>query len=216
MKNKLISKGLVIGTIILLMSTTPLIIATSVNENTQPSTVNDFGNNSLGKIRIIHVPLYIKFLKNRGIDSYVYYPPDDNPGYDYYFCEVDGKVLMNFSLTVEHRLNKLGPFFFDRVTWINDLWIGTSTDYFRIEHKQPCVNESWETYYVNMTEENQIEPLVTNGQDVTLQFFLYGMPVITTSDGVHTLMELLMPFLKSNFLESEGGKIPITIHPIQC
>jgi hypothetical protein len=216
MKNKIISKGLVIGSIILLISTTPLLVATRINENTQPSTLNDFGNNSLGTIRIVHIPLYMQWFKFHGI-HFEYFPPKDNLGFDYYFCEIDGEVLMNFSLTVEHRINEIGKFFSDRFTWINALWIGDAdVDYFRIEHKQPCVSLAFETYYVNMTEEDQIVPLlITNHKNVTLQFWLGGMPAVTTSKFIHTIMELL-PGLPLNFLKSEGGHIEITIHPVQC
>ena len=211
-----VAKKIFVGSIILLLITTPIHVIAGVNENTHPSTLNSFGNNSLGKITIVHLPLYIQYFKFHGINNFDYDPPEDNPGYNYRFCEVDGKVLMNFSLTVEHRLNIVMPFFLVRYTWINDLWIGKGVDYFRIENKRLCVSEAPEIYYVNMTEEDQIVPLETNGENVTLQFYLYGMPVVTTSVGVHTLMELIMPGLKLNFLEDEGGHIPITIIPVQC
>jgi len=211
-----ILKKLFVGSIILLMLTTPLLVTAGVNEKTNVSSLNVYDGNSLGKITVAHIPLYIGWFKNHGV-RVRYEGPPDNPGYDYYFTEVAGEVYMNFSLTVEHRLDDINMFFADRYTWINNLWISGGSprrDYFSIENKTLCDNISFETYYINITEEEQLEPLKTNGESVYLEFWLFGMPAATNSPGIHILMELL-PGLPLNFLESEGGKVPITIHPVQ-
>jgi len=214
-KNMKIRKRLFVGSIILLLITTPILVIAGVNENTHPSSLNISTNNSLGTLTVVHLPLYYQWFKYHGINV-EYSPPDDNPGYDYYFCEVDGVVWMNFSLTVKHRLNPVKPFFADRYTWINSLYLNDGyTDYFSFEGKELCENVSFETYYINLTEDDQIQPLETNGENVTLTFWLFGMPAVTNSPAVHTLMDLL-PCYPINFLKDEGGSIPITIHPIQC
>jgi len=218
MKNKLISKGLVLVTIILLMSTTPLLVANKVNENIHPVALKDFGNNSLGTVTLMHYALYYRYLKFHGLVVIDYEPPEDNPNYDYYFCEIDGKVRMNFSLTVIHRLNAVVPFLFDRYTWINDLWIGKGpVDYFRIQPPELCYSEAFVTYYVNLTEDAQIVDLITNGENVTIQFWLYGMPAVTNSGSIHNIMEIILPGIKQDLLKPVGGSpIEINIIPVQC
>lgn len=208
---------ILVGSIILLMLTTPLLVSAGVNENKSSSSLNISGDNSIGKLVIVHMPLYRKFLTLHGIGvSWEYIPPQDNPGYDYYFCEVDGEVRMNFSLEVEHRLNVVSPFFTSRYTWINDLWVGKgSVDYFRVEPKEKCEEEFFINYYVNLTEDQQFIPLETNGQNTTIEIWLFFMAAPTDIDAVHTFFELL-PNMKYNAFENHGGKISINIHPMQC
>lgn len=206
-------KKLFICCIVLLILTTPPIFAKLVNENKHlsplKSPLNDFGNNSLGKIRAIHYPMYYKYSKFHGM-TVEYFPPVDNPGYDYYFCEVDDKVLMNFSLTIEHRLNEMVPFFFTRYTGI-ELWIGGHEyDYFRIENKTLCDSEGFITYYVNLSEEDHIVPLETNGENVTLQFWLFVKPVVSNFKFIHLIMEIIPD------LGVRIGPITINIYPVQC
>jgi hypothetical protein len=206
-----------VGSLLLLMSATPLLVATDVKENTNESPIDYFGDNSLGKITVVHVPLTYQWFKNHGFGSVTYTPPDGNPGYNYDFCEVDGKISnMSFTLTVEHRLNKVGTFHANRHTWINDLWIGKGTvDYFRIENMTLCYDEAFITYDVPLPENKQIVDLETNGEDVTLAFWLFGMPAVGDSKILWKILEIF-PCYPINFLESVGGKIDITIHPIQC
>ncbi len=176
-----ILKRLFVGSIVLVLLTTPLLVIAGVNEKIDISNASVYDNNSLGSIEVVHQPFLFRTFSYRGI-RVDYTPPAGNPNYDYYFPEENGEVLMNFTLEVKHRLNNVPmPYFASwiwpdefRFTWINLLYIsGEGTDYFGFENMTACKEYSFENYTVVIPEEEQSEPLVTNGEQKVLYFYLY-------------------------------------------
>jgi hypothetical protein len=200
----------------LLLLITPIIAQADINENKNPLNKGDCDLNSLGNLTVVHIPMWIGYLQNHGIgQASEYNPPDDNPLYDYYFCEINGKVYMNFTLSVKHRLNDANGFFIsDRYTWINKIWISgdpDGTDYFAKVHKQECTDVAWEEYCIELTEGEQIEPLETNGEEKTIKLWIDIVPAITHNELLHNFM-LFLPAFPLRL----AGPIDLTIHPVQC
>jgi len=207
-----ISKKIFVSSIVLLLTITPLLATAREIEKTNLSSINTTRVNSLGNVTIEHIPLYLYPFTKGGMDV-TYDPPPD--GFEYWFPEVNGEVLMNFSLKIRHRLPDFGSgsYLAVRYTWINNLIISGEGFEYLIEDKKICKDNTFVTYYLNMTD----KPLETNGEDVTLDFYLFGGIAITNSSIIHELM-WNGPFFKwiipKNFLNPGTlDPTPITIHP---
>jgi len=98
----------------------------------------------------------------------------------YSFNEIDGKVKMNFTLTIHHRLvpGRIPFIILPRYTVLDHLWIAKNrTDYFDVFNETMCTNPHYfDTYTINLTEDMQTIDLETNGQQKNLTFYL-GMSV---------------------------------------
>lgn len=115
---------------------------------------------------------------------------------DYYFPEINGTIpQINFTVTCKHHL--LYPVLFPRSTWVHLAILYNDTPIFLQEsEKHPCKTQEWE--YINFTavSDGAFEPLVTNGESITLilEVGAYG-----SFFGLRGDIQLLEP---------------ITIHPI--
>ncbi len=169
-------KKLLVGSIILLLSTTFLVSAAQIKQNPNAEPVNTTEMNSLGKFVIRHWPLSPIYIKYKGMEIIEYTPPDD---YIYEFPEDEnGTVWMNFSLTIEHWLNNVGvywaKFLFPnnfRFTCFSSYIFDDGIDYIFYDHCEDVpTNYSHEEFMIYMYAVG----LKTNGQNKTLFVFIDG------------------------------------------
>ena len=114
---------------------------------------------------------------------------------DFYFSEINGTIQMNFTVICKHKLEK--SVLIPRFTRVYLAISYNGTNIFQpesINHR--CRNLVWE--YLNFTvgSDNQLVPLITNGENITLtvEVGAYGFPF-----GLQGI---------TNILDS------ITVHPI--
>jgi len=114
---------------------------------------------------------------------------------DFYFSEINGTIQMNFTVICKHKLEK--SVLIPRFTRVYLAISYNDTNIFQpesINHR--CRNLVWE--YLNFTvgSDNQLVPLITNGENITLtvEVGAYGFPF-----GLQGI---------TNILDS------ITVHPI--
>ena len=182
MKNKLISKRLVISSIILLLLTAPILTSAELNKNTHPTSLNIYANNSLGTATVDHQPGLFGILKNRGA-LVTYDPPANNPSYNYYFPEDEnGTVFMNFTLHVKHRLNDIGIYWLEKI-WPTDhrwtfikIWVSwNGNDVIKNETKKLCVHKDiFEPYNITVSA-----PIITNGTTQKCILWITATPLYT-------------------------------------
>lgn len=205
-------KKIFVSCIIQLFIITP-ILATAVDiVKTDIYHTNTTKENSLGCVEIQHIPLYISPILIGGM-FVNYTEPND---FIYEFQEINGSVLMNFSLKIKHRLVNYGTnsYFASRYTWVNYLAIAGEGFEYIIENKTKCNDYKYFTYYLNMVD----KPLETNGKNVTLDFYLFIGPVWTDSQMLHFYLWKISPIFKliiiKNVLNPRTiDPIEITIHP---
>jgi len=195
MKNKLISKRLVISSIILLLLTAPILTSAELNKNTQPTSLNIYANNSLGTVTVDHQPGLFGIIRNKGA-IVKYEPPDDNPNYDYYFPEDEnGTVIMNFTLHVKHRLNDIGVYW-GELLWPTEhrwtlikIWVSApnGSDVISNETKTVCINKSiFEEYDITV-----IASLDTNGNTTKCKLWMTAWPLYTPYPFIHNICKVL-------------------------
>lgn len=214
-----VAKKIFVGSIILLLATTPLIATAGKNEINKTSSMNVDEVYSLGQVNISHEPMFnVPDKKGMRVE---FWPADT---YDFNFTEVNGTVQLNFILTIKHQLNRPPiPYFAEfifrhnfRYTWVNRLYIHNpenDEDIYSIENKTVCNTDYWVYYNITMTGKY----LTTNGENKTLTFWLYGGPAITPIKFIYTMISLIVPGLLRNWLIpycNPYDYIPITIHPI--
>ena len=200
MKKKIISKRLVISSIILLLITAPILTSAELNKNTHPSSLNICDNNCLGTAKVDHQPGLYGILKYRGA-IVNYYPPDDNPNYDYYFPEDEnGNVIMNFTLHVQHRLNDVMVYWGENIwptehRWtMIDIWVSyNGTDYISNETKTVCVHYNEFKEY-NITPIAEL-PLHTNGTTLKCLLWITAYPLYTPVPFIQNICKVLFPHL---------------------
>jgi hypothetical protein len=215
MKNRDMAKKILVGSLILLLSIPSAYATVDIKDNQQIPTVCNCGNYSysLGVLTVIHQTFYnLRFRTQRG--SLIEYEPPENTSFQ--FCEMNGTVMMNFTLTVRHRINMgLLYFILPRYTLIDCAYINyKGQDYFRIFDEHLCNNEVFEEYTINLTPDKQLIPLETNGENVTVQFWLYagvsaGNFSLPLNDGS------TWRFGRS-YGHKDITKIDLTIVPIAC
>ncbi len=99
---------------------------------------------------------------------------------DFYFPEINGTILqINFTVTCKHKL--ISPVIFPRFTQVY-LAISYNGSYILLNQSKNhrCQTQNWE--YINLTVDssNGFIPLVTNGENITLNvevgayFFIFG------------------------------------------
>jgi hypothetical protein len=216
-----VAKKIFIGSLILLLATTPLIATAGINESKQSLSMND-ETGFLGTVTIRHQPMLVA--ESKGMEVVSYEPPEDNPNFIYNFTELEnGSVRLNFTVTIKHFLNKPGmPYFASwlfpnnfRFTWVKYFWIhepGKPYDIYTIENQKPCTSTNVETYNIPATGKY----LETNGENVTLHFWLWGYPGVTPIRFIYTIISL-RPGGGENFLSpycDPLNYIEITIHPV--
>jgi hypothetical protein len=216
-------KKIIVGCIILLLTTIPLIASARIYENKQNLSMNVYDGNSLGTVTVEHQPMLWNYFTYHGINT-SYTPPSTHPTFDYYFPELDnGTVCLNFTVTIKHYLNYPGiPYFTQRIfpntfryTWVNRFHMARpyEPDIFSIENKNNCITQNMETY--NITVDGKYYP--TNGATITVYFWLWGLAAITPFSAVHNFTNTFFFFWKQNFLLPycmPYNCILITIHPI--
>ncbi len=190
--------------------TTPLLVTAGVNKKIDISNASAYDGNCLGLLEVVHYP----WLREGPPMVVDFYPGEDT----FYFSEKNGTVKMNFTLTVKHRLNMVPITYLASWIWKDkfrytmiSLYISEPGygDLFSIYNEMSCTNESWETYIIYITEADQLEPLVTNGEQKVLYFYLYveagvtPIPIIKRLSGIWSHKDPL-PY----------GPISITIIPI--
>jgi hypothetical protein len=196
----IILRRLFVGSIILLLSTTPLLVIAGVNEDIHLSTLNLPEENSLGMLIVEHLPMYRMIVR--------YYPPEE--GNVYYFPEGEnGYVNMNFTLNVSHCL-KGGPFFASWIwpdnyrytaieTWVNY----DKEDYVVDKNIILCNSYLFKDYQIKMSA---AKPLYTNGETLACRLWITAYPAITPIPFVQDILGL--------FLIQEVVVADIDINPI--
>jgi hypothetical protein len=216
-------KELIVGSIILLLMTTPLIASARINELKQNLPTTVYNGNSLGTVTVEHHPILWHYFTYHGITT-SYTPPSTHPTFDYYFPELDnGTVCLNFSVTINHYLNYSGIPYFTRFlfpntfryTWVNSFQMARpdEPDIFNIENKNNCICENMETYTITVDGKYY----ATNGASIAVYFWLWGLAAITLFSAVHNFTNTFFFFWKQNFLLPycmPYNCILITIHPI--
>jgi hypothetical protein len=212
MRNKIINKTLVIITIILLISTTPLLVTAGIKEtnvikNTSTNIIND-----LGTIKVTHQPW---FALGPPINV-VYVPPEDNPTFEYYFPQDEnGYVDMNFTVNITHLLNTVPPGYFAKWIWpekyrytVVTLWIRVEdVDYIIVDkNAKNCSNITFpETYQITLTTDPD-KRLKTNNDTKEGTFWWHVLPGIGPNPKIWDIISL--------FPVSRGGSKPIFVIPI--
>jgi hypothetical protein len=96
---------------------------------------------------------------------------------DFYFHEINGTIQMNFTIVCKHRLEN--RVLFPRFTRVY-LAISYNDSYLflheSINHR--CKNLTWDYLNFTVAPENQLVPLLTNGENMTLSVEVgaYGFP----------------------------------------
>jgi hypothetical protein len=168
MNRNLCKKGMVLG-IIILLSATPAILVANAGEDDTYLTLkaNVYDGNYLGYVTAVHHSIEEVISDFQSFcDINVVQPETKN----FYFEEDEGEVLMNFTLNVSHRLNAAERWYAKRYTHI-ETWISdteNNTDYFHVPDNKLCELERWDHYKIYLTEEDQIEPLETDGKTKNL------------------------------------------------
>jgi hypothetical protein len=220
-----VGKKILIGSIILLLTTTPLIASAGPNENikSQPMTVE---SGFLGTFNITHQPLLYNYKTNHGMNVNYIYPPG-NPNLVYNFTELEnGTVRLNFTLNFLHHLNQPGapyvylaefifPFRY-RSTIIDRFWIHQTgkPDIYSVPREVWCTSDDPVPFNITVTGKY----LQTNHTNVTLEFWCTGMPGITPIKFISYVVIPSLPGIKQNFLQEAAYPNPnllITIHPVQ-
>jgi hypothetical protein len=196
MKNKIISKRLVISSIILLFLTVPILTSAELNKNTQPTSLSIYANNSLGTVTVDHQAGLWGIIRHKGA-IVTYDPPPDNPNYNYDFLEVNGTVIMNFTLHVRHRLNDVGVYW-GELLWPTEhrwtlihIWVSApnGSDVISDETKTVCINKSqWEEYDITVSAS-----LDTNGNTTKCKLWMTAWPLYTPNQLIHNICEQLLP-----------------------
>lgn len=210
-----INKKLIIGSVILILITTPLLAAGQIQNDDKPNQLNSAYNNSLGKFTIQHQPFFPSpgLIGLKGMEIIDYIPPED---YIYEFPEDEnGTVWMNFTLTIEHWINDIifypsswifGENF--RHTWVKNLYINYE-EYDYISHEEYIdVNKTKDIRYVKV---KALEGLITNGENKTVDWYQFGLAGIGPFG-----IDIFVPLLLQNWLMETEGKErqPLTIVPI--
>ena len=168
-----VAKKIFVGCLVMLLSTTPLLVTAETKDANNEINASIYENESycLGTLTVIHDPFYYKWFENKG--ARMEFEPNESIDYPYQFCEVDGKVWMNFCFIVRHRLNA-GPYYINpRYTLIDHVWINyNSTDYFNIWDEHLCDSDVFKEYRINLTPDVQKEGLPTNGKTLKVLFWL--------------------------------------------
>ena len=154
------SRGIIVLCVIILLLATPIITNIVAEENAD-------NGNYLGKITFYHNPaIYWR--------SPLYTTSFEQPQIkDFEFDEINGNVLMSFTLNGSHRKNPVLGWIADRYSvvqvWISDFESkGIPKDYFWGFFSKQCKSFSDEYFQMNLTEEGQFDPLPTNGENKTL------------------------------------------------
>jgi len=219
-----VAKKIFVGSILLLLATTPLIASAGINESKQSLSMND-ETGFLGTVTIRHQPMLWVYSEHHGMDVVSYEPPEDNPNFIYNFTQLEnGSVRLNLTVTIKHFLNKPGsmPYIASKVfpnnfrfTCVKNFWIHQPPnpyDIYSIENQKPCTSPDVTTYNITATGKY----LETKGKDVHLHFWLWGFPGVTPIWFIYTLISML-PGVSKNFLSpycDPLNYIEITIHPL--
>ncbi|KYK24733.1 hypothetical protein AYK25_01510 [Thermoplasmatales archaeon SM1-50] len=219
-----LAKKIIVGCLILLLTTTPLIVSAGLRENVKILSMNRNNVNSLGTVTLTHQPLLYKYSEYQGM-KVNYTPPPDNPHFIYNFTELEnGSILLNFTLFFIHYLNQPGaPYYASylfpnkfRYTWVNRFWIVKpgEPDIFSVVKEVFCTSNYPEPF--NITVGGRY--LETNGNDTILRFACTGEPGITP---VQLLSQIIIPLIFPGIFEDflspfnePYGYIEITVHPV--
>jgi len=212
-ENMNVGKKLLVGSIVLLLATTPLIATAGKNDISQPLSSSYYETYSLGQLNVTHQPPTYFFFEKKLMD-FEFWKVNS---YDFDFTEVNGVVILNFTVTVKHCLNMVPTYFAKfmfpnnyRGTWINRLYIhypDGGNDTYSVEDVHYTTSSDWVYYTINMTGRH----LTTNGENKTLTFFFWGGPAVTPIPFVQSVVGLIKGMFR-NFLAPDDH-ITITIHP---
>jgi hypothetical protein len=166
-----VAKKIFVGSIILLLLT-PVLVVAEVNYSTHSTTTGPHGPYSLGEV-FVRQKAWFGNISLRG--SKMWWVSPGNLTFE--FNEINGKVMMNFTLTIHHRLvqGNIPILIRPRYTLVDHLWISNpdNPDYFDIFNETKCINPTdYDTYKINLTPDRQTKPLETNGKPVNLTFYL--------------------------------------------
>jgi hypothetical protein len=163
-------KRIVVGSIILLLLM-PVFVVAEVNYSTHTTTTGPHGPYSLGDVYVKHWAFFYN-LSARGARM-IWVPPEN---LTFEFNEINGTVMMNFYITIHHRLEQgaIPILIAPRYTLIDHLWISSpSTDYFNVFNETKCTNQNtYDIYTIYLTPDIQTKPLETNGQQKNLTFWV--------------------------------------------
>ena len=132
-----IAKKIFVGNIILLLLM-PAFVVANVNHSTPTTTTGPNESYSLGDVYVKH-KAWFGNISLRG--SKMWWIPPGNLTFE--FNEINGTVMMNFTLTIHHRLEQgtIPILIRPRYTLVDHLWISDpSTDYFNIFNETKCTN----------------------------------------------------------------------------
>ncbi len=164
----------------------PVILAESENEIESYYKPVDYFYNSLGHFNITHYN-FLTFLSSESINNLIdvnYTSPEST---DYYFSRTQNdKILMNFTLYVNHSLNSGRGWlpFIKRFTgfdiYISNISVWPHIDYFYIPNITECESPTREPYTIQIESKNQLNDLyIDEGKDVTLAVLIYPFYKIT-------------------------------------
>jgi hypothetical protein len=170
-----VARKIFVGSIILLFMTVPILASADVNNTTTISPLRSSGYNDLGTIQLQHQPILRTLGTTMGLIS-EYFPPGENPNYDYYFPQdEDGNVYMNFTLQIKHLKNPSYPYwvpnrFSDVTVWINF----NGVDYIYNGSIKECKTIYYESYNFSFY---CVTPLRTNNTKLAVRFFCTASPI---------------------------------------
>ena len=206
-------KRLFVGSIILLMLTTSLLVTAGVNEKIDTVNMSVDIDNYLGDLKVVHQP----WLKSGpAIDIVNYTPPEDNPTFQYYFPEDEnGYVDMNFSLNITHNTNVPNMPYFGKLIWpdeyrstVVNLWINYEGNDHIIKLDSMNCNKSFpETYTIYLKDG---EPLKTDNVPKQCVFYWSVWPGIGPNEGLHEYIMPLFPLFMTGLQEDS---VDIFINP---
>lgn len=203
-------KKIFVGSLLLVMITTPILSSAIAYNHTNPSSLIVPTNNSLGTAILKHQPLLRTIFSDKGLIT-DYEPPASNPTYDYYFPQDgSGYVSLNFSLNVQHLINPIPIYWAKWIFFKTYRWSGI-TLYVNYDGEDYCYKRTTtlcnSTYLVPYNiSVNGSKPLFTNNNNLTCKLYITAWPGITPIPNMHDLCEL-------NFAD-EVITTNITIHPI--
>jgi len=205
-----VAKKIFIGSMILLLITTPILVSAGVNKNTHPLSLNVSEYNSLGTAILKHQPLLRTIFTDKGLVTN-YEEPVGNLLYDYYFPEDEnGSVNLNFTLYVKHLVNPIS-IYWAKFIWPEHhrssgitLWINFNGEEYCYDRSVTDCNNSPDFQYYNISIKG-LKPLVTNGENKTGILYINAWPAITPISFFQILCE--------RFFSDKVVQTDITIHP---
>jgi hypothetical protein len=166
MKNRFFKKTLVIA-ILLLITTISVASAYATSYENNATVTMDEPDNYLGEIRFIHTSIIqrLKWVNQRQM----FHKPAIT---DFYFPEVNGSILVNFTLIIRQRLTLEKQADNNRFSrWSAYAGIPDDDDIIIEVSETRCTSIDWEIITVNLTARKPIE---TNGESKDLNVYLYG------------------------------------------